>query len=134
MWLYRSHADHKRVLSALSEGNCCGESAWTRKQYYAWTTEYLTELWGHNREGMLEADMIASTTYVHLVLPILKTVFEYDVYMGLSVLLSHKSRPADPSSDSSGNGSATTLTVGYTKVSVSEVCVCALMFQCRVTR
>ena len=121
LWLYRSHADHKRVLSALSEANCCGESAWTRKQYYAWVTEYLIELWNHNKDGMIEADMIANTTYIHLVWPILKTVFEYDVYMGLNILLSNKVKPAEPPAQIGVNNISIAPTLGYTKVTVTEV-------------
>lgn len=113
LWLFRSHSDHKRVLSALSESNCCGENAWNRRQYYVWVTEYLTTLWrnstpvlptsgsvstgsstltggGVSATGAGIDQEVSAHLLVNQVLPVLRTVFEYDANMGLSVLVNNK--------------------------------------------
>ena len=43
--LYRSHSEHKRVFSVLSEDKCEGVGAWSRDEYYLWVAEYLRWLW-----------------------------------------------------------------------------------------
>ena len=132
LWLFRSHNDHKRVLSALSEANCCGENTWTRQQYYTWVIEYLSILWrtpasvfnasGSNSSG----DNVSPSMFISLIFPVLKTVFEYDANMGLGVLIGRSGststgvgisadlgKAADPSNDGS--------TVGGKAVPVQEV-------------
>lgn len=77
MWLYRSHGEHKRVLSALSEDRCVGSGAlWSRNAFYTWTAEYLQWLW-----------FSGDPTLSPLVLPALKPVLEYDAGLGLNVLV-----------------------------------------------
>jgi hypothetical protein len=77
LWLYRSHGEHKRVLSALSEDRCVGSGAlWSKNAFYNWTADYLQWLW-------FSGDANLSP----LVLPALKPVLEYDAGMGLNVLV-----------------------------------------------
>jgi hypothetical protein len=108
LWLFRSHSDHKRVLSALSEANCCGDNAWNRRQYYVWVTEYLTSLWrnsapaptpgtlsslsGVSATGAGIDQEVSAHLLVHQVLPVLRTVFEFDANMGLSVLVNSSTK------------------------------------------
>lgn len=43
--LYRSHGEHRKVFTVLSEDKCEGVGAWSRDEYYLWVTEYLRWLW-----------------------------------------------------------------------------------------
>jgi hypothetical protein len=75
--LYRSHGEHKKVLSALSEERCVGSGAvWSRDSYYQWVAEYLQWLWFQD-----------DSTLPSLILPTLKTVMEYNATLGLSILI-----------------------------------------------
>ena len=103
------------MLSALSESNCCGENAWNRRQYYAWVAEYLTTLWrnsapaptpgtisslsGVSATGAGIDQEVSPHLLVNQVLPVLRTVFEYDANMGLSVLVNTKTQARGASSD-----------------------------------
>lgn len=92
LWLYRSHGEHKRVLGALSEDRCVGTGAWTRESYYDWTADYLQWLWHSNHSG--NADITNS------MLAVLKTVFEYDAQLGLSVIAPPPSEQLSPVANS----------------------------------
>lgn len=87
LWLYRSHNEHKRVLSALTEERCVGAGAWTREQFYQWTADYLRWLW-HNDNISLPP----------MVLSNLKPLIEYDAEMGLGVLITKPKNLSNPSS------------------------------------
>lgn len=67
LWLYRSNNEHKRVLLALTESHCVVPGAWTRAQFYAWTSAYLRELWFQDNAQLAP-----------LALQALRPVFEYD--------------------------------------------------------
>jgi hypothetical protein len=90
LWLYRSHNEHKRVLSALTEDRCVGAGAWTREQFYQWTADYLRWLW-HNDNNLLPP----------MVLSNLKPLIEYDAELGLGVLIT---RPKNLNNSSSLGG------------------------------
>jgi hypothetical protein len=77
LWLYRSHGEHKKVLSALSEERCVGSGAvWSRDSYYQWVAEYLQWLWFQDDNALPS-----------LILPALKPVIEYNPTLGLSILI-----------------------------------------------
>jgi hypothetical protein len=77
LWLYRSHGEHKKVLSALSEERCVGSGAvWSRDSYYQWVAEYLQWLWFQDDNALPS-----------LILPALKSVIEYNPALGLSILI-----------------------------------------------
>lgn len=76
LWLFRSHGEHKRVLSALSEDRCVGAGAWSREMFYQWYADYLLMLWYSD-----------DITHPVLVLPALKPVLEYDAELGLRALI-----------------------------------------------
>ena len=83
LWLYRSHGEHRRVLSALNEDRCVGSgTAWSKSSFYQWTAEYLCWLW-----------FSEDTTLPPMVMPALKPVIEYDAWMGLGVLTGGSKRP-----------------------------------------
>jgi hypothetical protein len=79
LWLYRSHNEHRRVLNALTEDKCVGSEymgAWSRDQFYEWTTEYLRWMWFHESDTALPM----------LALSNLRPLLEYNAEWGLSVL------------------------------------------------
>lgn len=93
LWLYRSHGEHKKVLSALSEERCVGSGAvWSRDSYYQWVADYLQWLWFHEDSGLPA-----------LILPTLKSVIEYSASLGLMILI-HGGGKKYPSSGLGGKG------------------------------
>lgn len=103
LWLYRSHGEHKRVLSALSEDRCVGSGAlWTKSSFYDWTAEYLQWLW-----------FSGDSALPPLVLPALKPVLEYDARVGLNVLVGTGHNRKYPSGILGGVGIETRAVVGY---------------------
>lgn len=86
LWLYRSHGEHKRVLSQLNEDRCGGVGGWTKEQLYMWTADYLRWLWAQG-----DASSIA------LVLQNVRPVLEFDAELGVSVFMA-AARPTATSS------------------------------------
>ena len=108
LWLYRSHNEHKRVLSALTEDRCVGSGAWTRENFYEWMTSYLQWLWvggpntnessgggGENNDdnrsmsnssSLVSGSAGGASSLESMVLPTLVTLLQYDAMLGMSVL------------------------------------------------
>ena len=87
LWLYRSHAEHKKALGYLTEDRCVisgsgksGTVGWNIHQFYQWTRDYLQWLWFN------EGDK-GATALAPLVLPSLKQVLKFDADLGMSVLV-----------------------------------------------
>lgn len=68
LWLFRSQNQHNRVLQALTEEKCVGVGAWSKEQFYAWTSDYLRWLWYHEEDATLPKQALLA----------LKPVLEYD--------------------------------------------------------
>jgi hypothetical protein len=92
LWLYRSHNEHRRVLSALTEDRCVGSGAWTKEVFYSWQAEYLKWLWFHETD----------TSLPQLALTSLRSVLEFDAELGLSVLTDRDT--SNPTSSYGGKG------------------------------
>lgn len=90
LWLYRSHGEHKRVLSQLTEDRCGGVGGWTKDQLYLWSADYLRSLW-----ALGDAQLTA------LVLQYVRPVLEFDAELGVSVFMT-ATRP----SPANGTGAA----------------------------
>ena len=112
LWLYRSHNEHKRVLSALTEDRCVGSGAWTREDFYEWMASYLQWMWlggpsssdtgstSANTGGRESSDDFTGrsstsnaaggnsggSSLESMVLPTLISLFQYDAVLGMSVL------------------------------------------------
>lgn len=77
LWLFRSQNQHNRVLQALTEDKCVGVGAWSKEQFYAWTSDYLRWLWYHEEDATLPKQALLA----------LKPVLEYDAEVGVVFIL-----------------------------------------------